>query len=192
MKKIILFLLLIFVGCNIYCSKQYNKEVRITFIRCNNFPIKYMKETQIQLEQYLYKEFNIIAMIEWDDYSEYVNSKERIKGIDVINKFKNNLFPTTVVFIPDDIEYNKKGVLGLSVHPNNNVCVVSTYRLKNKSNLWKLVAHEFIHTYFDYSHCPLDCDTCIMKDAKGKVNFNNKNKLCNYCKHILNLTKINF
>lgn len=79
MKKIILFLLLIFVGCNIYCSKQYNKEVRITFIRCNNFPIKYLKETQIQLEQYLYKEFNIIAMIECDDYSEYISNKRKNK-----------------------------------------------------------------------------------------------------------------
>lgn len=74
------------------------------------------------------------------------------------------------------------GVLGSSI-ATSHACVISTYRLKNKMrDLWKLVTHEFIHTYYDYPHCPKDNTHCLMKDAKGKADYSNKNDLCNYCK----------
>ena len=72
------------------------------------------------------------------------------------------------------------GVLGLSLKPKK-ACVVSTYRVKNRKDLWKVVSHEFIHTYFQYNHCPKDVPTCIMKDAKGHADFSNKNGLCETC-----------
>lgn len=74
------------------------------------------------------------------------------------------------------------GVLGSSI-PIYNACVVSDHRLKHKRrDLWKVATHEFIHTYYKYNHCPKDSAHCIMKDAKGKADFSNKNKLCGYCK----------
>lgn len=73
------------------------------------------------------------------------------------------------------------GVLGLSLIPKK-VCVVSTYRLRDKRDLWKVATHEFIHTCFEYRHCPKDNPTCIMKDAKGHANFSNKERLCDVCK----------
>jgi hypothetical protein len=74
------------------------------------------------------------------------------------------------------------GVLGSSLSAYN-ACVASDYRLKNKNrDFWKVVIHEFIHTFYDYPHCPMDSTHCLMKDAKGKANFGNKNDLCGYCK----------
>lgn len=74
------------------------------------------------------------------------------------------------------------GILGLAMHKVNG-CVASTYRLKHKErDYWKVVTHEFIHTYYRYSHCPKDSAHCLMKDAKGKADFSNKNDLCGYCK----------
>ena len=75
------------------------------------------------------------------------------------------------------------GILGLAIHKVNG-CVASTYRLKHKErDYWKVVTHEFIHTYYRYPHCPKDSSHCIMKDAKGKADFSNKNDLCGYCKN---------
>ncbi len=74
------------------------------------------------------------------------------------------------------------GVLGSSV-ADNHACVVSDHRLKHKKrDLWKVVTHEFIHTYYGYPHCPKDSAHCLMKDAKGKADFYNKHDLCGYCK----------
>ena len=72
------------------------------------------------------------------------------------------------------------GVLGLSLIPKK-ACVVSTYRLKSRGDLWKLAAHEFIHTCFNYRHCPDNNPKCIMKDANGHPDFSNKSTLCKQC-----------
>ena len=76
------------------------------------------------------------------------------------------------------------GVLGLSLIPKK-VCVISSYRVKNQKDLWKLATHEFIHTCFEYMHCPDDNQKCIMKDAKGHVDFSNKSTLCEQCNKLL-------
>lgn len=74
------------------------------------------------------------------------------------------------------------GVLGSSI-ADYHACVVSDHRLKHKRrDLWKVVVHEFIHTYYNYPHCPKDSSHCIMRDAKGKADFSNKSDLCGYCK----------
>jgi hypothetical protein len=75
------------------------------------------------------------------------------------------------------------GVLGCSIS-SNHACVVSDHRLKhNKSDLWKVATHEFIHTYYAYPHCPKDSSHCLMKDAKGHADFRNKKDLCGFCKN---------
>lgn len=75
------------------------------------------------------------------------------------------------------------GVLGCSIS-SNLACVVSDHRLKhNKSDLWKVATHEFIHTYYAYPHCPKDSSHCLMKDAKGHADFRNKKDLCGFCKN---------
>ena len=75
------------------------------------------------------------------------------------------------------------GVLGSSI-ADYHACVVSDYRLKHKKrDMWKVVVHEFIHTFYGANHCPNDDPRCFMKDAKGHGNFEIQNKLCDSCKH---------
>lgn len=73
------------------------------------------------------------------------------------------------------------GIMGLSHRPGH-ACVVSTYRLTKRSQLWKVTTHEFIHAFLGYPHCPKNNPHCIMQDAHGKNTFDMKNDLCDYCK----------
>lgn len=74
------------------------------------------------------------------------------------------------------------GVLGLSFLGNKyKSCMTSTYRLKDKKDLWKLMAHEFTHAYFSQKHCKANDPHCIMQDANKKPNFGIKDSLCVIC-----------
>ena len=73
------------------------------------------------------------------------------------------------------------GILGLS-RLGGDVSVISTYRLKNKKELWKLAMHEFGHGYFSLNHCKNDDPSCIMANAKGgNPHFELKDTLCSSC-----------
>ena len=78
------------------------------------------------------------------------------------------------------------GVQGLSLIPGN-ACVASTYRVKDKRDFWKVVCHEFIHTYFSYNHCPKDDPSCLMQAAKGHPRYKGKNGLCPHCSSVLKI-----
>jgi Zn-dependent protease-like protein len=75
------------------------------------------------------------------------------------------------------------GIMGLSLRPGG-ACVVSTYRLKRKDDLWKVTLHEFLHSR-GLPHCRKDNPTCIMQDAHGKNTFYKKHGLCADCKKAL-------
>jgi len=96
-----------------------------------------------------------------------------------------------VCLLDEDISTSYKdrpdwGVLGLS-YKGRYVSVCSTYRLKRKQDLWKLVVHEYVHAAYDYDHCPKDDPRCIMKDAKGHPRFDKESDLCAYCKSQLRI-----
>lgn len=80
------------------------------------------------------------------------------------------------------------GILGLSsLGYRKRACITSTYRLKHKSDLWKLMAHEFTHGFFSQGHCKRDDVHCIMQDAKGKSpKFEIKEKICSGCQAKIN------
>ena len=78
------------------------------------------------------------------------------------------------------------GILGLASH-SRSACVASTFRCKHKADFWKVVMHEFCHTYYNMPHCPNDDSTCIMKDAKGHPNFSVKNHFCKDCRKRINI-----
>lgn len=99
--------------------------------------------------------------------------------------------PTTLLgFTHSDISLPYKGradwgVLGLSFR-GKRTAVISTYRVRDaKRNLWKVAAHEFIHAWYAYPHCPNADPLCIMQDAKGKPNFSNQTSLCDSCRTLL-------
>lgn len=75
------------------------------------------------------------------------------------------------------------GIMGLSFRPGN-ACVVSTFRLKRKDDLWKVTTHEFLHSR-GLPHCKKDNPKCLMQDAHGKNTFFMKNRLCQDCQKAL-------
>ena len=79
-------------------------------------------------------------------------------------------------------QYNY-GIMGLSFRPGD-ACVVSTFRLKRKDDLWKVTTHEFLHSR-GLPHCKKDDLKCLMQDAHGKNTFYMKNGLCQDCQKSL-------
>lgn len=122
------------------------------------------------------------------------NSKSRYRADKIINSLKKEASDHRIMIglTHKDVSVPYKGkpdwgVLGLSIH-GTYACVVSDYRLKNKKrDYWKVVTHEFTHTACNYSHCPIDDLTCIMKDAKGKADFSNKVDFCKTCIEKINI-----
>ena len=122
------------------------------------------------------------------------DSKSRFRADKIIGSLKkeasNHRIMIGLTHKDVSVPYKGKpdwGVLGLSIH-GTYACVVSDYRLKNKKrDYWKVVTHEFTHTACNYSHCPNDDPTCIMKDAKGKADFSNKVGFCRTCREKINI-----
>lgn len=77
------------------------------------------------------------------------------------------------------------GIMGLSFRPGD-ACVVSTFRLKRKDDLWKVTIHEFLHSR-GLSHCKKNDPKCLMQDAHGKNTFYMKHGLCEDCKNSLRM-----
>lgn len=75
------------------------------------------------------------------------------------------------------------GIMGLSFRPGD-ACVVSTFRLKRKDDLWKVTIHEFLHSR-GLPHCKTNAPKCLMQDAHGKNTFYMKHGLCEDCKKTL-------
>ena len=75
------------------------------------------------------------------------------------------------------------GIMGLSFRPGD-ACVVSTFRLKRKDDLWKVTTHEFLHSR-GLPHCKKNDPKCLMQDAHGKNTFYMKNGLCQDCQNSL-------
>lgn len=105
-----------------------------------------------------------------------------------VDKFEDGEY--FIVGVTDkDISTNRLGhddygILGLSYLGSSRVkaCVISTYRLKRRKDLWKLAAHEFSHGFFGLPHCPNNDPHCIMCDAKGgNPHFEIKDSLCSDC-----------
>jgi predicted Zn-dependent protease len=112
---------------------------------------------------------------------------EKYKAITVLNYEKKLLQGDEIIIglthkdICTDIHNTKNyGIVGLSF-TRSQVCLVSDKRLSNKSNFWKPILHEFMHTFYGSRHCPNDDPKCIMKDAKGHGNFAIQEYLCDSC-----------
>lgn len=76
--------------------------------------------------------------------------------------------------------YEDWGILGLS-YLNKNNCVISTYRVNDKSQFWKVVLHEFGHGFLGLPHCPNNDSSCFMVDANGKPNLTPERHFCDSC-----------
>lgn len=82
--------------------------------------------------------------------------------------------------------YEDWGVIGLSNTGQSN-SVLSTFRVKDKTQFWKVVLHEFGHAYLGLPHCPNNDPHCFMKDCKGKPDLAKERYLCNSCSNHIHL-----
>ena len=163
----------------------------------------YTQKEAMQLSKVLEKKFLELYGVEFEFEvlpnkklsADLMNdNKTRYRADKIINSLKDGAGDHKIIIALThkdvSVPYKGKpdwGVLGLSIH-GTYACVVSDYRLKNKKrDYWKVVTHEFTHTACNYSHCPEDNPTCIMKDAKGKADFANKVGFCKTCKEKINI-----
>ena len=85
-----------------------------------------------------------------------------------------------------DISSTKKdtpdfGIMGLGFRPGN-ACVASDFRVKVKSNFFKIAIHELGHTA-GLNHC-LE-KTCFMRDAESHDPTGEEKEFCKRCKSFL-------
>lgn len=184
-----LFLILVCI-CNTF---TYSKNTIVVNIQpSEDFSIKEVNNILPKLKSSLEDctseniEFKLLPFIKLKDIEKVNNSKYRAE--DFISKANNKNI--TIVLTHKDIciKYcrGKKnwGILGLALAPKYKACVVSDHRLKNKSrDYWKVITHEFFHSYFKAKHCKNNDPSCIMQDANGHANFKNKFKVCQECKN---------
>ena len=195
-SKLIYILLAVLMLCCCKRTEQANNTCPPTiFLQpLDNFTQQEAMQLQAVLEQRFRKIFNEGFEFETlpnKKLSVYLmnDSKSRYRADKIINSLKkeasNHRIIIGLTHKDVSVPYKGKpdwGVLGLSIH-GTYACVVSDFRLKNKKrDYWKVVTHEFIHTYYRYHHCPKDSSHCIMKDAKGKADFSNKEIFCKTCK----------
>ena len=207
-KYLIIMISLLLVGCKQTGetgSAHEKEEVSclcpptIVLQPCNRFTVAEAQQLVPSLRNFIegYSgvelDFEVLPTLQLADTLRN-KAQTRFRANKIIRAFerKANDHRVMIILTHDDISTTHKGhedwgVLGLSMRPTY-VCVASDFRLKKKKrDLWKVAAHEFIHTYHRYSHCPKADDHCIMKDAKGHANFGNKTKLCHYCDSVLNI-----
>ena len=77
-------------------------------------------------------------------------------------------------------EYDDYGIMGLS-YVGLRDCVISTYRVKGKDNMWKVVLHEFMHGAAGMHHCSAEDPTCFMTDHSKSPNWFKRNRICPVC-----------
>jgi archaemetzincin len=73
------------------------------------------------------------------------------------------------------------GIMGLGYRPGK-ACVASDFRVKAKSNFFKIVIHELGHTA-GLNHCPEK--TCFMRDAESHDPTGEEKEFCKRCKSFL-------
>lgn len=202
MKKMILFMNLAFLLCSCH-SKPAPDEIGNFHCTCppltiwltpfDDFSDAETRQVQKDLQTYFKNTQNLKEVIEIEQRRKLVpdlmnDARTRYRADKIVNYLQKdaNEHNIYIGLTHKDISLPYKqhadwGVQGLSLIPGD-ACVVSTFRVKNRKQLWKTVLHEYIHTRYDYSHCPKRDPKCIMEDANGKPDFANKWDLCAYCK----------
>lgn len=159
-----------------------------TFILKETMALK--ENLQRHLDKMLYGAWNIsIREPQSLKTSWYYAPRKRYRADRIIHDLNCGIKGDTVriALVYEDIStstHNQKdyGVMGLSYRPGH-AAVISTHRLRESDDLWKVTLHEFLHT-MGLPHCANDAPNCIMQDAHGKNTFYKKNDLCNDCKKI--------
>ena len=149
---------------------------------------------QVKINEILHGDFQVKVLPNKTLPKEIISENKRYRTDKIVESLSEEANDHKIIIgithrdicVPDYKDRKNWGVLGSAYPPTYKSCVASDYRVKNKKrDFWRVVVHEFIHTYFECSHCPDDNPKCIMKDAKGHADFSNKTDLCETCKDAL-------
>ena len=203
----ILLVILFFISCKTgnsdkSANQQIKKQVAITAKRSVAIlPFKgvdtvLINELKQALQKQLTVDFFVLDKTALPSYAFYKPRQRYIAdSLLVFLKATNrNKYEKIIGITVKDISTRKGdienwGILGLGFCPGE-ACVVSTFRAgKNKISykdflrrITTLALHELGHTY-GLEHCPVQ--SCLMKDAEGKMNLDDGDAYCNKCRNYL-------
>ena len=111
------------------------------------------------------------------------DQKTRYRASKIINHFPDDKFNATIILLHDDISTTKGdiadwGVQGLSIM-SKKTCVASDFRVKDKSQFWKVMMHEFFHSFCKLDHCAKNDPTCLIREGAMRKS---ETRLCKDCR----------
>jgi archaemetzincin len=144
-------------------------------------------ENKLKLKVLLLPETNLPANAFYAPRNRYIADSLLV----FLRNRKNDQFDKIIGLTSKDISTRKGdkanwGVLGLGACPGIS-CVISTFRAGEKKTgeavflkrMAILALHELGHTY-GLPHCPVQ--SCLMKDAEGKMNLDDGDSYCKECR----------
>ena len=122
------------------------------------------------------------------------NAKTRYRAGKILDKqtsFKSRNEDVIIGLTDCDISttahgYDDWGIIGMSDLGESN-CLISTYRVKDKTQFWKVVLHEFGHGFLGLDHCPNNDPQCFMVDCNGKPDLAKEKYICGICSNRIRL-----
>ena len=206
-KSFIIVIIIFLVSCN---AKNKNKLVvpaekkiidknekhSIAILPFGNIDSTLIKELKNGLQKQLAVEFTVLNNTSIPVFAFYKPRQRYIADslLVFLKQINKNKAEKIIGVTTKDISTRKGsienwGILGLGTCPGQ-ACVVSTFRAGRNKVVYKdflrrvitLSLHELGHTY-GLEHCPVE--TCLMKDAEGKMNLDDGDSYCNNCKNHL-------
>ncbi len=200
MKKLLfIFAVLTLVGCNKEVKPSFNEEEALI---CSCPPVVWLQPCNSFTKAEAQKLAPVIekAIEENTGMEYYVDVRDRIdlskdlynkagtryrgtKILDFLQSTFDNSHDGVIALVHEDISATKGdiedwGVQGLS-YMGKKVSVVSDFRVKDKSQLWKVILHEFLHSFRGLDHCEKNNPSCILKEGAMRKS---EIKLCDDCK----------
>ena len=178
------------------CDSKRSKPVVITKAPITNIKIRIIPLGQ-QASCFNQQTFSIIkqyvpnAVLERAEpmpKMAYYSPRERYRADSIIHWLSRRAGKDEVIIgvTAQDISTTKDshddwGVMGLGNCPGH-ACVVSSHRVRNKNNFYKVIIHEMGHN-MGLPHC--NVKTCFMRDAEGHDTTDEETDFCEKCKAVL-------
>lgn len=181
-RVLTIFLILILTGCGNNPDGRKASDTHIFILPLGKVDENYIKETYDNIQR-ISANTELLPAMEMPAQAFYAPGN-RYRADSLIRWMSHKAKPNEIYIgvTMQDIsttkgEYADYGVMGLGYCPGK-ACVVSTYRLKNKQNFYKVVIHELGHNV-GLQHCA--DPTCYMRDAKGGDPTGEEKAFCKSC-----------
>ena len=193
-KLFLLLFIIVLLACNHDGKKSKSVVVPIapiTTVRIRIIPLGkqsscFNQQTFSRIKQYVSNA--VLERAEPMPKMAYYKPRDRYRADSIIHWLKGRAGNDEVIIgvTAQDISTTKDshedwGVMGLGYWPGK-ACVVSSHRVRNKSNFYKVILHEMGHN-MGLDHC--NVKMCFMRDAEGHDTTDEEKDFCEKCKGIL-------